>query len=554
MSQPFVISLLFVLILLAIGFVLRAGIGPLRKLFIPASVVGGLLGLAVMQAGLRVGEAELVTTSSGVGTHTNWIFDDDEGAAIYPITIYGSSKTETAHLPADFPKTEPNAVQRTFAEISNTIDGWPGLLIAVVFAGLLMDKPGRRFGEAMGLAARQGIVVWIIVLGQAFVGLLAAALLIAPFYDVPPIFGQLIETGFAGGHGTAAAMGQVFDQQFAFPAGRDLSFLFATVGLVYGVVSGIFFVNLGVRRGWLRGGPHARRVGFIPPSNEGTLQQADGGINPTLPYESPEQPSDFTIPVVTGLEDRHDPKPGMLATVRSDVIDPLAFQLVLLGCAFGIGMLLQWGFLAGAEQAAPYLERWIDNPMKFVGNIPLFLFTLLGGLILRELMHLIGFGDLIDAGSIHRLTGIAMEILIVAALATLRLEAAAEYIVPVLILLGVGFAWTAFCLLYVGRKLLPQKYWFELGLMNYGMSTATTAQGIMLLRIVDRDLDTGAAEDYAAAAPLSAPFIGGGLITVLGIPLMAAKLGVWPVILASGIVLAGLFVLGWMLRGKTATQ
>ena len=55
----------------------------------------------------------------------------------------------------------------------------------------------------------------------------------------------------------------------------------------------------------------------------------------------------------------------------------------------------------------------------------------------------------------------------------------------------------------------------ELGLINYGMSTGTTATGLLLLRMVDKDLESGAAEDYALAAPLSAPFIGGGLLTLM---------------------------------------
>lgn len=222
----------------------------------------------------------------------------------------------------------------------------------------------------------------------------------------------------------------------------------------------------------------------------------------------------------------------------------MAFQLCLLAVAFAVGFALQQLFLLVAGAVAP------EDALKFVGKIPLFLFTLLGGWVTREAMHLLGVGDLIDGPSIHRLGGIAMEILIVAALATLRLEAAADFLVPVLILLGVGFAWVAFCLLWVGRKLLPRQHWFELGLLNYGMSTATTAQGVLLLRIVDRDLDTDAASDYAAAAPLSAPFIGGGVITVLGLPLALASFNVWTVLSVMAVVLIALFIAGWLLRDR----
>ena len=47
------------------------------------------------------------------------------------------------------------------------------------------------------------------------------------------------------------------------------------------------------------------------------------------------------------------------------------------------------------------------------------------------------------------------------------------------------------------------------------MSTGTTANGLALLRIVDKDLESGAAEEYALAAPLSAPFVGGGILTLI---------------------------------------
>ena len=47
-------------------------------------------------------------------------------------------------------------------------------------------------------------------------------------------------------------------------------------------------------------------------------------------------------------------------------------------------------------------------------------YTLLGGLIVRELMHALRVGHLIDPLSIRRLVGAAMEFLIVAALARMR--------------------------------------------------------------------------------------------------------------------------------------
>ena len=95
-------------------------------------------------------------------------------------------------------------------------------------------------------------MVWGIVLGQTLVGLTVTWLIIQPLYGVPDSFGMLIETGFAGGHGTAAAMGQVLiHPAINLTGATDLGILVATVGLLYGLVSGVFWVNLGVRKGWL---------------------------------------------------------------------------------------------------------------------------------------------------------------------------------------------------------------------------------------------------------------------------------------------------------------
>jgi ESS family glutamate:Na+ symporter len=214
---------------------------------------------------------------------------------------------------------------------------------------------------------------------------------------------------------------------------------------------------------------------------------------------------------------------------------------VLVALAVIVGM--------GLKLLVIQLGRFVysGDQILYLDNLPLFLFTLLGGFLLRWGMRLVGVDDLIDTASIKRIVAVAMEFLIVAAIASLRVEVVASYAGPLALLLGLGFIWTALCLL-LSRHILPGDHWFELGILNYGMSTGTTAQGLMLLRIVDRDLESGAAEEYALAAPFSAPFIGGGLLT-LSLPLILKQLGM-PLVIG---LLAGagliLYVLGRMLRG-----
>lgn len=431
--------------LLLIGLLLRAKMRLLQLLYVPAAIIGGLIGLAVLYGG-----------QSTIQLGLEWL-------------------PEQAEL------------------IVHELHTWPGWLIAVVFAGLFLDKPGNSLRESLRGTARQGNMVWIICLGQVALGLLAVWLIIQPFHlgqfegDVPIYFGHLIEAGFVGGHGTSAALGEVYEKM-GFADAKDLAFFMATVGLIYSIVSGIFFVNLGVRRGWTRAG-------------------------------------NVEIPRLSGLEARHRSESIGLGKVNAEVLDPLVFQALILGTAYAVGLALQ----------------------KLVGlaydGLPLFMFTLIGGWLVRDVMRLLGMADLIDPVTMRRLVAAAMEFLIVAAIASLNLTLVAEAIVPLSILLIVAFAWTAMCLVYIGRRLLPSAYWFELGIINYGMSTGVTASGLMLLRIIDKDFESGAAEDYALAAPLSSPFVGGGVCTVVVFPSMLQSLGVGPTAL---IVLAVTFGLYWV--------
>jgi len=485
------IAFLFVSILLLVGFGLRRLIPLFRWLFIPASVVAGFVGLAVIQAGHGLSGVK-------VGDFTGWTNSS-----------WGSSFSET--LSDCF-----SSLSVAANSLSETLSGWPGWLIAVVFAGMLLERKQSNAKDSVRRVARQGIMVWVIVLGETAVGLLATWFFILPFFDVPNSIGMLIETGFAGGHGTAAAMGEVFAApHIDLTGGKDLGMLMATCGLVYGIVTGIFWINLGVRRGW------------ITSSEKSKVDEPD-----------------------------HEGDPIGFAKVDSATMDPLLLQVVWLAIAFGLGMIAQQvvsylaasadGWLAsgevvkGVEGAEQQLAKRLS--ISNVVDFPLFIYTLFGGLFVRRLLSAVGKEELIDNQTISRLTSSAMDILVVAAIASLNLSAVAALVVPFSILFACGAIWTAICLLLISRLLLPKEHWFQLGLINYGMSTGTTATGFVLLRMVDPELESGAAEDYALAAPLSAPFVGGGMITI-ALPLLLLErvpIAV-PAMVVSGVVVALIF-------------
>jgi len=468
------IAIVLTALLLLIGMLLRLTVPLFRWLYIPASVVAGFLGLLGVQ----------------LSTHS---------------------------------LSPESGIHRLLTGSAEHWRSWPGVLIAVVFAGMLLERQGASMGDSLRRAGREGLMVWIIVLGQTAVGLLATWLLIQPIYAEPDAFGMLIEVGFAGGHGTAAAMGQVFSvERVGLQSGRDLGVMMATVGLVYGIISGVFWINIGMRRRWTH----------------------------------------RTLTDSRALAD--DRTPMGTAVVRSDVIDPLLVQAIWISIAFGIGMLLQWSVGLTARWLAPLETLAGESPdslapqislVEVISSFPLFIYTLFGGLILRRLLTRFGLSRLIDPVSISRLTSAAMDVLVVAAIASLSLTAVTERAGAIGILFAVAAIWTAICLVLLSRWILPSDHWFELGLINYGMSTGTTATGFVLLRLIDPDLDSGAAEDYALAAPMSSPFVGGGMLTI-GIPLLI--LGRFPlalVAIALAVIVGSMIATGlWIARRNVVSE
>ncbi|QDS95743.1 hypothetical protein FF011L_45430 [Roseimaritima multifibrata] len=476
-------ALLFVAVCLLFALALRRWIGLFAVARIPASLLAGVIGLAYFQI------LDWGVTESPIA--------DGQGYAL-----------------SDW-------LSESAADWTQTMRSWPGVLIAFVFAGLLLTKSDR--GQALAASGMEGgtgaterfrrvgreaLMVWIIVIGQSTVGLWITWLLIQPTNidpggtSLPNSMGMLIETGFAGGHGTAAAMGTVFAHpSIGFPAGLDLGLLMATAGLAWGLVSGMLWINLAIWRGWYQ---PAKSL------ESGTLETAERS---------------------EGGESLGK------ARVEGNVVDPLLLQALWLLLALGIGLALQqlvslgggqldtWrGAVQLAEEAGSG-ESTLQQKLTFagvLGTFPLFIYTLFGGALLRRFLRSVGQGNLIDPTTISRLVASAMDVLVIAAVATLNLETVQTLWLPFLYLFAGGAIWTTFCLFVLSPRILPKHYWFPLGLLNYGMSTGTTATGFVLLRVIDPNLKSGASEDYALAAPFSAPFIGGGMLTI-ALPLLVLE-------------------------------
>lgn len=124
--------------------------------------------------------------------------------------------------------------------------GLPGFMINIVFAALFLGKTMPKLSEIWRKAGPQVAFSHTVAWGQYVVGLGVTALILVPLFSVEPMFGTLIEIGFIGGHGTAAGLGETF-AELGWPEGQDLALGVATLGVVLGIITGVILVNWGVK-------------------------------------------------------------------------------------------------------------------------------------------------------------------------------------------------------------------------------------------------------------------------------------------------------------------
>jgi ESS family glutamate:Na+ symporter len=153
-----------------------------------------------------------------------------------------------------------------------------------------------------------------------------------------------------------------------------------------------------------------------------------------------------------------------------------------------------------------------------------------------------GISGLIDRQSVERLQGLALEFLVVSAIASISIPVVIEYAAPFFILMTFGIIYIVLVTWFIAPRMLSGS-WFEKSIVEFGMETGVTAMGIMLLRVVDPRFETEASESFAFKQLIYEPFFGGGFVTAMT-PLLIIEYGLVTFI---GIMLAIVLILGIIL-------
>ena len=418
-----VISFCGLCLLLVVGKLLRVKIKLFQKLYLPSSVIAGILGLIILTA--FKGDIPLQYTA-------------------------GWSKL-------------------------------PGFLINIVFAGLFLGVQIPGIKKIWGIAGPQLCYGQIVAWGQYLVGIGLVLVILGPLLGVPEQFGVIIPVGFEGGHGTAGGLAKTF-ANFGWAEGKDFGLASATVGMVCGIVIGMWLINWAVRKGYV--------------SNIRSFDQ-----------QSPEERS--------GVYPAEKQPGAGRQTVASDSIDSLALHIALIGIAILMGYLIQQGF----KELNYYMPKTIQE-LEVLDNFPLFPLCMIAGLLLQFFLNRVKIGHIVNHKQMTRVSGTALDFLVVAAISTIRLDLILNYWIPFVSLILVGVIWNVFCVLWLAKRLLPKTSWFEQSIAEMGQSMGVTATGLLLLRTVDPEDKTIAPAAFGYKQLFHEPFMGGGLWTSMAVPLI----------------------------------
>ncbi|MCG8368075.1 MAG: sodium:glutamate symporter, partial [Pseudanabaenales cyanobacterium] len=349
----------------------------------------------------------------------------------------------------------------------------PGVFINIVFAALFLGESIPSPRDIWNKAAPQVVFGQSLAWGQYVVGILITLMILTPLFGINPIAGCLIEVAFEGGHGTAGGMADTF-VTLGFEDGADLALGLATVGIVSGIVAGTALADWGRRKG------HIQSLTKVV-----------------------EEPDD--VPELTHTETR-ETRRQRARLMRNLLIDPLSLNFGFVGIAIVIGWLIL--------QALVLLESltWGNNGFEVMTYVPLFPMTLIGGIIVQIVMERMGLASLIIQPLMKNIAGVALDVVVVTALASISLAVLGSNIGPFILLSIAGIVWNIFAFVYLAPRLIPT-HWFERGIGDMGQSMGVTATGILLMRMVDPDNRTGAFESFAYKQLFFEPIVGGGLFT-----------------------------------------
>ena len=270
--------------------------------------------------------------------------------------------------------------------------------------------------------------------------------IVAARFFIPDFFeaaGVLLPFGYGQGTGQAMNYGGIYENDFGFDGGKSFGLTIAALGFLSASIGGVVHLNLLKRKGVI-----AKKA-----SDRHNHEKIEG---------------ENEIPI-------------------QESIDKMTVQIALIIVTYMITYFL----MNGISKLIPGMTSLI-----FGFN---FLLGVLSATLIKETMKFLKKKNAIQREYTNnflltRASNFFFDIMVVSGIAAIRLSVLEQYWGIMLFLGIVGLFVTYFYNRYVAKTLFP-KYAEEQFLMMYGMLTGTASTGTILLREMDGDFETPAADN-----------------------------------------------------------
>ena len=278
------------------------------------------------------------------------------------------------------------------------------------------------------------------ILGMAIT--MAAALVLSGFFSAA---GILLPFGYGQGTGQAMNYGNIYEMDYGFDGGKGFGLTIAALGFLSASIGGVVHLN------------YLRRKGKI-------LSDAEKAEK----LDAEQIQSENEIPMQGSM-------------------DKITVQMALILGSYFVAHLL----MTGLGMLLPGMKSTIYGFNFLLGVIAATLVKVVMGFLYK---HKAIKREYANNFLLTRCSNFFFDVMVVAGIAAIRLSVLEQYWGIMLILGLVGAVSTYIYLRIVAVKLFP-KYKEEQFLATYGMLTGTASTGIILLREIDEDFKTPAADN-----------------------------------------------------------
>ena len=399
------LSLLSVLLL--IGTFLRAKVKLFQSLYLPASVIGGFIGIII--------SPEILGRFSNYSISEEWI--------------------------------------KTYSLL-------PGILSVPIFAAIPL---GMFLNENKNIKSMYPSKVLICFglfqcasMSQSAIGYATNMFFnkINPQLNMYRTFGYELSAGFAGGHGLAAATGKLLEG-FGIPQweiAQGVALTTATVGLIGGIVFGIIFINLAVRK---------NKTKIIKLINDNADKSMEVGYNKDINKQNS-----------LGRE-----------TFLSSSIETITFHLAIIFTVCGIA----------------YIVLNFVKKMNIAGLnvLPVWTYSMIIMFALNFIIKKLNLVWMVDAKVKAKIMGTLSDFAIVSAMTSLPIKAIINYIAPITVMCILGFIITYLLVFPLNSFFFKEDYSFERAIISWGTLTGVLITGMTLLKICDPEYKSPALSEFS---------------------------------------------------------